>query len=154
MLSPSSLPRLIFTHRFSTSSLAVVWRGREWEPWSVHLTLLLLLLRPQVEESHTLLIPKEAVQHYHLQSEPFPWATALHKLLWCGSPLGSQVLPVNLFQCELISPQGHKSHPEPVPAWAFHRHPPAPVWVSSKGCRWISTSLWINTGCRGTAASP
>lgn len=59
--------------------------------------------------------------------------------------LCSQVLPVHLFQCELLSQRGHKSCQEPALLWAFHSHPSAVVWVSSKGCRWISASLWIYT---------
>jgi len=48
-----------------------------------------------------------------------------------GSPTGSEVLPANLFQHGLLSPQVHMTCQEPAPAQALHgvtvsfRHPPA-----------------------------
>jgi len=79
-------------------------------------------------------LPWETVLHELLQREPFPRAAALHELLQHGCPTGSQALPANLLQCELLSPQVHRSCQEPAPARAPHRvtasfrHPPAPAW--------------------------
>lgn len=73
---------------------------------------------------------------------------------------GSQVLPGNLLQCGLLSPWVCRSLPGPAPAQASHGvtasfgHPPALLWVSSRGCRWISASMWSSMGCRVTAALP
>ncbi|KAK4831212.1 hypothetical protein QYF61_016049 [Mycteria americana] len=44
-----------------------------------------------------------------------------NRLLQCGSPTGSQVLPANLLQRGVLSPQVHRSCQEPAPAWASHR---------------------------------
>jgi len=57
-----------------------------------------------------------------------------NRLLQRGSPTGSHVLPANLLQRGLLSPQGHRSCQEPAPAQAAHgvtasfRHPPALAW--------------------------
>ena len=57
-----------------------------------------------------------------------------HRLFQCGSPVGSQVLPANLLQRGLLSPQICRSCQEPAPARASHGvtasfgHPPAPAW--------------------------
>jgi len=57
-----------------------------------------------------------------------------NSLLQHGSPMGSQALPANLLQHELLSPWGHRSYQELVQVWAVHRvtplfgHPPAPAW--------------------------
>ena len=106
-------------------------------------------------------LPRETVLHELLQHGSFPRAAVLHncssvgpfhgvqsfrhRLLQRGSPTGSQVLPENLLQCGLLSPQIHRSCQEPAPAWASHRvtasfrHPPAPVWGPLfPGCRWKS----------------
>ncbi|KAK4826015.1 hypothetical protein QYF61_003788, partial [Mycteria americana] len=64
-----------------------------------------------------------------------------NRLLQRGSPTGSQVLPANLLQRGLLSPQVHRSCQEPAPARASHGvtasfgHPPAPGLGSSTGCR-------------------
>jgi len=56
-----------------------------------------------------------------------------NRLLQCGSPTGSQVLPANLLQHVLLSPLV-KSCQEPAPTQAVHgvtaffRHPPATEW--------------------------
>ncbi|KAK4825500.1 hypothetical protein QYF61_000013 [Mycteria americana] len=42
-----------------------------------------------------------------------------NRLLQCGSPMGSQVLPEILLQCRLFS-MGHSSCQEPTPVWALH----------------------------------
>jgi len=58
-----------------------------------------------------------------------------NRLLQCGSPFGSQVLPANLLQRGLLSPWSHRSWQEPAPARTSHRvtacfrHRPAPAWA-------------------------
>ena len=56
----------------------------------------------------------------HCQSFSFPWATVLHELLQCGSPMESQVLAANLLQQELLSPRVHRSCQESAPVWSSH----------------------------------
>lgn len=57
-----------------------------------------------------------------------------NRLLQVGSPVGSQVLPINLSQLGCLSPQVHGSSQEPAPSWASHgfrasfSHSPAPLW--------------------------
>jgi len=41
-------------------------------------------------------------------------------LVWAPLSTGPQVLPVNLLQHGLLSPQGHGSCQEPAPVWASH----------------------------------
>jgi len=80
-----------------------------------------------------------------------------HSLLQHGSPTGSHVLPSNLFQCGVLSPQVHRSWQEPAPAQASHwvtasfGHPPALHGVPSIGYRWGSAPSWRSMGCRYTA---
>jgi len=80
-----------------------------------------------------------------------------NRLLWCGSPVGSQALPANLLQHGLLSPQVHRSCQEPAPTWCPQRV------TASSGCiyllrcglfhrvQWIFAQLWTSVGCRGTA---
>jgi len=57
-----------------------------------------------------------------------------NRLLQCGLPMGSQVLPANLLQHGLLFPWGYMSCQKPAPARACHwvtasfGHPPALVW--------------------------
>ena len=57
-----------------------------------------------------------------------------HRLLQRGSPTGSQVLPENLLQRGLLSPQIRRSCQDPAPARGSHRvtasfgNPPAQAW--------------------------
>jgi len=57
-----------------------------------------------------------------------------NRLLQCGSPMGSQVLPANLLWRGLLCPRVHGTCQEPASVWAPHRvvasfgHPPALVW--------------------------
>lgn len=63
-----------------------------------------------------------------------------NKLLWCGSPTGTQVLPGTCFSMGFPQGQGPFGH--------------SPGVGSSMGCTWISAPLWTSLGCRGKAASP
>lgn len=101
-----------------------------------------MLFLPQEKESFPCSslgsLPQQTVLHEILQSESFSQTAVLHKLIQCG------ILPArNLFQYRL--PTGS----QPL-LW----HPPALVWGSSTGCRWISAALWPSTGIRGTGTSP
>ena len=57
-----------------------------------------------------------------------------NRLLQCGSPTGSQVLPANPLHCGLLFPWLQRSCQEPAAVWALHgvapsfRHPPALAW--------------------------
>ena len=95
-------------------------------------------------------------------------------LLQCGSLVGSQVLPENLLQCGLLSPQIRRSCQEPAPARASHgvtasfEHPPAlawgPPWAAGGyllhcGPPWAAggqpascLTMGITTGCRVLSA--
>lgn len=95
-------------------------------------------------------LPLNTVLHELPQHGSFPQAAILHKLLqWKPPsqgpvpqeqatqhefPSGSQVLPTNLLQHGLLSPQGHRSCQETALASALHggtdsfRHSAYPVW--------------------------
>lgn len=74
-----------------------------------------------------------------LQAQPAP--------AWAPLSTGSQIPDRTLIQCELLSPQGHRSLPGPCSSVgsSLHRvtdslgHPLFPLG-SSRGCRWISAS--------------
>jgi len=57
-----------------------------------------------------------------------------NRLLYCGSPTGSQALPANLLRCKLLSPWVFRSWQQPTLARASHRvtdsfrHPLALAW--------------------------
>jgi len=79
-----------------------------------------------------------------------------NRLLQCGSPMGSQALPVNLLQVGLLSPwvRGpgrsllqHRLHLGSQPPAGIHL---LQCVVPSTGCRWISAPPWSSLGCRGT----
>jgi len=77
-------------------------------------------------------LSQETVLHKLLQCESFPQDAAFHELPQCGSflqgavlqeqaapawvPTGSQALPANLLQRELLYPWVHRSWKEPAPA--------------------------------------
>lgn len=108
------------------------------------------------------------------QSEPFPWAAVLHKLLQCGfltkdavlqdwisSALfltGSQVLLENLLQHGLLSFQ--KLCQKPIPIWISQGIINL-LWAStytevghSRGCRWMSACLCGSMCYRTKSLSP
>jgi len=117
-------------------------------------------------------LPQETAGHKFLQSESFPWATGLHKLLQCGFLPRGAVLQEQT--APLWVPHGVTSPAsKPGPAWAPLSTGPqvlpracssvgfpqghSLLWVSacsrvrsSVGCRWISAPLWTSVGCRGT----
>ena len=150
-------PGLTLLPIFSTSSPRVAQGDREWGLQSVHHTLSLPLLPPQGEDSsHSSPAPAWGPSHRDQPSMNFSNVSPSHRLqfftncssmgpihgvqsfknrlLQRGSPAGSQVLPANLLQRGLLSPQVHRSCQEPAPAWASHGvtasfgHPPAPAW--------------------------
>jgi len=105
---------------FSTSSLAVAERNRDWGLWSVHDTLFLLLLPPQKEDSsHSFPAPvrgfllQETVLHEIFQCESFPRAAVLQKLLQRGSLPQRAVL-----QEQNVSVWVSYSITSSIPAWA------------------------------------
>ncbi|NXD78229.1 BRDT protein, partial [Halcyon senegalensis] len=95
-----------------------------------------------------------------LQCQSFLRATVLHKLLhgtlsWdqslrnrllqCGSPMGSQVLPAKLLQCGLLSLHVSRSCQEPAPVQtsfllvtALFMHPPTPDTGFKNTDSWVS----------------
>jgi len=81
-----------------------------------------------------------------------------NRLLQCGSPMGSRVLPANLLQCGLLSL--HKSagpgrsllqHGLPTGSQTPLGASTCSSMGSSTGCRSISALLWTSMDCRGTA---
>lgn len=87
-------------------------------------------------------LPWKRIFYYVLQCESFPWDVVLHELPQCGSPTGPQVLPANLLQHALLSPQVF------APVWASHvvtasfRHPLASVWGPPRAAEGQSVSPW------------
>lgn len=79
-----------------------------------------------------------------------------YRLLWCGSPIGSPVLPASPLVCGFLSPWVHMPSQEPVPGWASHG-----VTVSAGHIRDLGSSMgyrstaWLTmvfpTACRGSA---
>lgn len=71
--------------------------------------------------------------------------------------MGTQVIPANLLQWGLLSPQGRRTFHEPVDMKAFHRiracfgHIYPLCWRSSVGYMWLSAPSWPFMGCRETA---
>lgn len=76
------------------------------------------------------------------------------RLLWCGSPRGSLILPQNLLQHGICFPQAHRRCQDPASvlsmACSFFQGmstwPTVGVFI---GCRWISALL--SSSCKGTA---
>jgi len=89
---------------------------------------------------------------------PFHGAQSLrNRLLQRGSSMGSQALPANLLCPGLLSPLGHRSCQEPVPAQASHTvttyfgHPSALVW----GSPWAAGGYLLHHGpSRAAGAQP
>lgn len=143
-LHPSLLPWLNFTPNLSSSSIPSAQGDWEWVLWSVHHTLSLPLLYPQRENfSHSSSAPawspscrrqfstncsNRSPSYRYSSSRTAPVYISFHsvqsfrkRLLQHESPTGSQFLPANLVQHQLLLPQGDRSYQEAALAWRSHR---------------------------------
>lgn len=78
-----------------------------------------------------------------------------NRLLWCGSPTGSQALPENLLQHGICFPQVHRCCQDPpsvfsMPCSFFQGMYTCSTVGLSISCR-ISALLFSSMGCKGTA---
>jgi len=100
---------------------------------------LLLIRLLETVQSFNVAVPSHGVQSFR------------NRLLQCGSLRGSQVLPANLLQLGLLSPQAYRSSQKPAPLTALHGvttsfgHPPALVW----GPPWLQLQICSTVDLHG-----
>ena len=138
---------------------------RGWGLRSVHHTSLPLLPPQGEDSSHSAAAPAWGPTHERQSSMncsnvgPFHGVQSFrNRLLPCGSPTGSQVLPANLLQHGLLSLHGSTGparsllqHGLPTGSQSLLGIQLLQSGVLSMGYRWIPAPPWTSMGWRGTA---